>query len=142
MKLLTEWEPMQIKIAIFHTLLGSLPQLWLAWQMMRNGDILDRLALHPAITLIVVFLPGLVWKRISLKLACKGLSKYETNRHQETWIDNEPKIFWLPIFQMQSGMFFIFKISIIVLVRLFKRAQDQDEIWRRDYTYLINEPDD
>ena len=149
MILLLRPERKMIKLAIFNILLGSVPQMFLAWQFIANGEIFDRMFFSPGMTLFVICIPGLLWKYITMRLAFSGMNKEDFNYYCEMWSDSEPLTMKFPLFQFHSGVFYLWKIAIIVVIRfiLACKAIVKNEptagiqsIFRGNRTYLIINP--
>ena len=149
MKLLCKWERPLIKVGIYHVLFGSLPQLALAWQFFDNGAILDAITLSPFVTLLAVMIPGYIVKRIIFFIATFGEDREYV---WENWSESEPLLFSIPLFEVHSGVFFLFKIIITMIIRFFiavvtkfkgERTLEEDDdncMWHSTAIYLLIDP--
>jgi hypothetical protein len=140
MKLFGQDDKIMIKLAIYHIILGSIPQAWFGWQMLNSNGILDRAFTSPFTIILMFVIPGIFWKRFVTYLACKGTG-WSTQEGTDNWMTNEPMLFWIPLFQFHSGVYYLFKYTIILSIRFIRglsQVKEEDNTpWRDDEIYLI-----
>ena len=136
--MLDKFEKKMVKLAIFHIIFGGVPQFIICMKFFANAEFLDNMSIQPELFLVIFILPSLIWKRLTSRIAFKGMDKEDLEMYREHWSESEPSLFfYLPMLQMHSGFFYLYKITIVAIVRLIKR----DKTWRETQIYLFVKPD-
>ena len=144
MKLIHKTEYRQMMMAVCHIILGGIPQLFIAWKIIINMEYLDRVSINPLAAVLIYIIPGLIWVKICNNIACSGLSEEEATWHKETWDDHTPWLFWIPLFQVHSGVLYLLQVGFVAIVRFFiglvHPVTEDIELWRNENPYIIFKP--
>lgn len=135
-------EKVNIKIAIYFIVFGGLPQFIFAFSLITGAGFLDGISIHPGAYMAMLFVPAFLFRKLIMLQVLKGKSRDEKTEHIDDWFNSAPKLFmFLPILQFHSGVFFLYKLAIIVMIRHAQGKKDPCDWFRNGCTYLINQTD-
>ena len=136
-----------LKIAIGFVLFGWI-QVFIGWMMISGfGNIEAGMLLHPLVTLIVLNLPGWLLIKLSMKIMMPTRTQKERHDAHMEFLDNTPFIFWVPLFQMHSGILYLARFAFVISIRAIiyakesaKKEQHVDSYhqFRSDGFYIIS----
>ena len=136
--MITKDEKSMVRMA-WYLVLGGAFQFIFAFSVVWGAGFLDNMSIYPTIHILILFVPAFLWRRLSLMKAIRGKNKDDIDYLMKQWLDTTPKFFlYFPIFQLHSGLFFLYKMAIVLAVRHHRGEKDPFKWFRRDYIFLIN----